>query len=112
MFRTVTVHPQELLCRYCMCRLWYVVRNALSDTSSWYNSLGRVLYEFMHITSATIKNTTVLDHSLVSSRVKPTKVWYVSDVFRSAAARCRHVFVEVQSLLRQNIEQVRLLLFV
>ena len=33
MFRTVTVHPQELLCRYCMCRLWYVVRNALSDTS-------------------------------------------------------------------------------
>ena len=24
MFRTVTVHPQELLCRYCMCRLWYV----------------------------------------------------------------------------------------
>ena len=40
MFRTVTVHPQELLCRYCMCRLWYVVRNALSDTSSWYNVLG------------------------------------------------------------------------
>jgi hypothetical protein len=33
MFRTVTVHPQELPCRYCMCRLWYVVRNALSDTS-------------------------------------------------------------------------------
>ena len=25
MFRTVTVHPQELLCRYCMCRLWYVL---------------------------------------------------------------------------------------
>ena len=24
MFRTVTVHPQELLFRYCMCRLWYV----------------------------------------------------------------------------------------
>ena len=36
MFRTVTVHPQELLCRHCMCRLWYVVRNALSDTSRWY----------------------------------------------------------------------------
>ena len=36
MFRTVTVHPQELLCRYCMCRLWYVVRSALPDTSSWY----------------------------------------------------------------------------
>ena len=33
MFRTVTVHPQELLCRYCMCRLWYVVRSALPDTS-------------------------------------------------------------------------------
>ena len=25
MFRTATVHPQELLCRKCMCRLWYVV---------------------------------------------------------------------------------------
>ena len=25
MFRTVTVHPQEPLCRYCMCRLWYVL---------------------------------------------------------------------------------------
>ena len=24
-FRTVTVRPQELLCRYCMCRLWYVL---------------------------------------------------------------------------------------
>ena len=22
MFRTVTVYPQELLCRYCICRLW------------------------------------------------------------------------------------------
>ena len=36
MFRTVTVHPQELLFRCCMCRLWYVVRTALSDTSRWY----------------------------------------------------------------------------
>ena len=43
MFRTVTVHPQELLCRYCMCRLWYVVRSALSDTSSWYN-VGLYIY--------------------------------------------------------------------
>ena len=25
MFWTVRVHPQELLCRYCMCRLWYVL---------------------------------------------------------------------------------------
>ena len=25
MFLTVTVHPQEPLCRYCMCRLWYVL---------------------------------------------------------------------------------------
>ena len=25
MFRTVTVHPQEPLCRYCMCRLWYML---------------------------------------------------------------------------------------
>ena len=40
MFRTVTVHPQELLFRCCMCRLWYVVRNALSDTSRWYNVWG------------------------------------------------------------------------
>jgi hypothetical protein len=25
MFRTITVHPQELLFRCCMCRLWYVL---------------------------------------------------------------------------------------
>ena len=25
MFRIVTVHPQELLCRYCMCRLPFIV---------------------------------------------------------------------------------------
>ena len=41
MFRTVTVHPQELLFRCCMCRLWYVVRTAQSDTSRWYNVWGR-----------------------------------------------------------------------
>ena len=39
-FRTVTVHPQELLCRYCMCRLWNVVRNALPDTSGWCSVVG------------------------------------------------------------------------
>ena len=33
MFRTVTVHPQELPFRCCMCRLWYVVRTSLSDMS-------------------------------------------------------------------------------
>ena len=44
MFRTATVHPQELLCRYCMCRLWYVVRNALPDTSSWYTVVGNSSY--------------------------------------------------------------------
>jgi hypothetical protein len=37
MFRTVMVHPQELLFSCCMCRLWYVIRTALSDTSRWYN---------------------------------------------------------------------------
>ena len=44
MFRTVTVHLQELLFRCCMCRLWYVVRTALSDTSRWYNVVpaGRI----------------------------------------------------------------------
>ena len=40
-FRTVMVHPQELLFRCCTCRLWYVVRTALSDTSRWYNVWGR-----------------------------------------------------------------------
>ena len=45
MFRTITVHPQELLCRYCTCRLWYVVRNALHDMSSWYNILPQTLYQ-------------------------------------------------------------------
>ena len=52
MFRTVTVHPQELLFRYCMCRLWYVVRNALSDTSSWYKVVpaGHIsTYHSLHI---------------------------------------------------------------
>ena len=43
MFRTVTLHPQELLFRCCMCRLWYVVRTALSDTSRWYNVWGRTI---------------------------------------------------------------------
>ena len=44
MFRTSSVHPQELLCRYCICRLWYVVRSALPDTYSWYNVVpaGRI----------------------------------------------------------------------
>ena len=41
MFRTIMVHPQELLFRCCMCRLGYVVRNALSGTSRWYNVWGR-----------------------------------------------------------------------
>ena len=45
MFRTIMVHSQEFLCSYCMCSLWYVVRNALSDTSSWYNILGRTEVE-------------------------------------------------------------------
>ena len=40
MFRTVTVHLQELLCRCCMCRLRYVVRNALPDTSRRHNVWG------------------------------------------------------------------------
>ena len=53
MFRTVTVHHQELLSRCCMCRLWYVVRNALPDTSSWYNVLGRHLSTNKHLISAT-----------------------------------------------------------
>ena len=44
MFRTSSVHPQELVCKNCICRLWYVVRSALPDTSSWYNVvLSRLL---------------------------------------------------------------------
>ena len=37
MFRISSVHPQEFLCRYCICRMWYVVIRVLRDTSSWYN---------------------------------------------------------------------------
>ena len=51
-FRTVTVHPQELLFRCCMCRLWYVVRTALSGTSRWCNVVpaGRIItYHSLHI---------------------------------------------------------------
>ena len=33
MFRTVTVHPQELLCRYCICRLWYVLIRPAGTTA-------------------------------------------------------------------------------
>ena len=51
MFRTVTVHPQELLCRYCMCRLRYVVRNAVPDASSWYSVLGRTVTTLTEVCS-------------------------------------------------------------
>ena len=44
MFRTSSVHPQELLCRYRICRLWYVVIRVLLDTSSWYQVVGRTIY--------------------------------------------------------------------
>ena len=43
MFRTATVHPQELLFRCCKCRLCYVIRNTLPDTSHWYNVWGRTV---------------------------------------------------------------------
>ena len=56
MFRTVTVHPQELLCRHSMCRLWYVVRNALPDTSSWYNVLPKTLYQ-LDVSGSALLNT-------------------------------------------------------
>ena len=48
MFWTVTVHPQELLFRCCMCRLWCVVRNALSGTSRWCNVWGSTL-KYCHV---------------------------------------------------------------
>ena len=32
MFLTVTVHPQELHCRNCMCRLWYVLTRPAGKT--------------------------------------------------------------------------------
>ena len=32
MFRAVTVHPQELPFRCCMCRLWYVLRHSIVCT--------------------------------------------------------------------------------
>ena len=32
MFQTVTVHPQELLFRCCMCRLWYVLIHPAGTT--------------------------------------------------------------------------------
>ena len=59
-FRTVTVHPQELLCRYCMCRLWYVVRKALSLTSSWYNRYTSWTYRIVCL----LPRTTVCTYSI------------------------------------------------
>ena len=44
MFRTSWVHLQELLCRYCICRLWHVVIHVLPGTSSWYKVVGRILH--------------------------------------------------------------------
>ena len=49
MFRTLTVHPQELLFRCCMCRLWYVVRNALSDTSRFHKEFDDSTLAKRHI---------------------------------------------------------------
>ena len=48
MFRTVTVQPQELLCRYCMCRLWYVL---VQRFTSWTYQVVRFLttYHSLHI---------------------------------------------------------------
>ena len=49
MFWTVTVHPQELLCRYCMCRLWYVLIRPAGTTfflkrcTSWTYQVVRFL---------------------------------------------------------------------
>ena len=50
MFRTVTVHPQELLCRYCMCRLWYVVRDALCIAKMMHGPSNVKLTSFTLIT--------------------------------------------------------------
>ena len=43
MFRTVTVHPQELLFRCCMCRLWYVLIRPASTTFE--EELPQMLYQ-------------------------------------------------------------------
>ena len=46
MFRTSSVHPQELLCRDCICRLRYVVIRVLLATSSWHNVVAYLLYQW------------------------------------------------------------------
>ena len=70
MFRTVTVHPQGLLFRCCMCRLWYVARNSLPDTSRWYNVWGpliRRLRKFFlkRCTSGTYQVVNFLPYTIV-----------------------------------------------
>ena len=45
MFRTVTVHPQEPLCRYCMCRLWYVLIGPADTTFEEELVLPQTLYQ-------------------------------------------------------------------
>ena len=65
MFRTSSAHPQELLCRDCICRLWYVVIHVLLDTSSWYRVVGRTLYRLDVLCSTRITaRTTVYIYSL------------------------------------------------
>ena len=45
MFRTVTVHAQELLRRYCMCRLWYVLMRPAGTTFEEEAVLPQTLYQ-------------------------------------------------------------------
>ena len=64
MFRTVTVHPQELPFRCCMCRLWYVVRNALSGTSRWYSVALLCSSSFTLITAGRIETYQIATYSI------------------------------------------------
>jgi hypothetical protein len=55
--------------------------------------ISLLIYVTMKITSFLF---IVSDRSPVPSLVKPTNLEYVSNALRSAAARCRHVFVDVR----------------
>ena len=44
MFRTVTVHPQELLFRCCMCGLWYVLIRPAGTTFEEVLLVGMYMY--------------------------------------------------------------------
>ena len=100
MFRTVTVHPQELLFRCCMCRPWYVVRNALSGTSRWYNvwrrtGLGVVLIFVTVLQSVLLHCVSRWNVYILQKMIhRPSNVKFNYTVFQISPSRSWMPFIQ------------------